>query len=133
MASSGSSDRDGGSSHTAGTRRGPIRGDRGLVLTEIAIAIPVVIALAATCAWLLTLVAAKSRAIHSAHALAQQIARGGDPQVLLTDLPGTYSVSVEGDLVRVEVRRSVAAPGPILDSLSVDVSATAVAVREPTW
>jgi len=116
-----------------GAHRIALASDRGFALVEIAITVPLVLALTATCAWLLSLVAAKSTALHGAHSIAQQIARGVDPAAVSGPAGSDYLIRMEGGLVHVEVRTTVEAPGPILDALRVEVSATAAAVREPAW
>jgi hypothetical protein len=133
VASSASSRRIGGPSWHARARRAGRRADGGYVIAELAIAIPLLLAITIACAWLIALVAAKGRAVHVAHAVAQQIARGGEVRLGPGDDVGSYTVHTEDGLVRVEVSREVAAPGPILDGIRITVTASAVAVRETTW
>lgn len=133
MASSASSRRIGGPSWYARARRTGGRADDGYVIAELAIAIPLLLAITLACTWLVALVAAKGRAVHAAHAIAQQVARGGEVRLGPEDDVGSYTVRTDDGLVRVEVRREVAAPGPILDGIRITVTATAVAVRETAW
>ncbi len=132
MASSASSRRTGGPSTRPRAHRTGGCADGGYVILELAIAIPLLLAVTFACSWLVALVAAKGRAVHAAHAIAQQIARGGEVR-LGPDDAGSYTVHTDDGLVRVEVQREMAAPGPILDGIRVTVTATAVAVRESTW
>jgi hypothetical protein len=120
------------SSYTRARRTGG-RADGGYVIAELAIAIPLLVAVAFAGTWLVALVTAKGRAVHAAHAIAQQIARGGEVRLGPDGEVGSYTVRTDDGLVRVEVHREVAAPGPILNGIHITVTATAVAVRETTW
>lgn len=117
-------------------RRRP--GERGAVTAELALALPLLLALCVGLVWMLTLASAQTRVVDASREAARAVARGDDPG-LAQDLAGRIAppgavVSVGGGADRVEVETSavVHGPGGLFAVLpGVRVSARAVAVREP--
>jgi Flp pilus assembly protein TadG len=113
------------------------RGERGVVTAELALALPLLVALCVGLVWVLSLATAQTRVVDASREAARALARGDAPGVA-RDLAGRIAppgavVTVAGDDDRVEVRTSVVVHGPgglfaVLPG--VPVSALAVAVRE---
>jgi len=125
-----------------GARGGPGatggRGARGAVTAELALALPLLLAVCVGLVWLLALATAQTRVVDASREAARAVARGDDPGAargLATRIaPPGATVSVGGGSDRVEVvtRAVVRGPGGLFDVLpGVEVSARAVAVREP--
>jgi hypothetical protein len=101
----------------------PVR-DRGSVLLETAIAIPVLLAVAAALAWTLSLVSTTLALQEAARQVARDVARGVDVASAIgsaeSSLPGAVlTVERLGGRVMVLARRDVGAPVPLLDGLTV--------------
>jgi len=98
--------------------------DQGSVLLETAIAIPILLAVAAALAWVLSLVGATLALQEAARQVARDVARGVEVQTAIGSAEATYPgavVTLENADGRVTVlaRREVLAPVPILSGLSV--------------
>ena len=102
--------------------RRPAGTDSGSVLLETAIAIPVLLAVTAALVWVASLGAAYVRALDAAQTAARQAARGA-----VIPLASDVSVSISEGLAHARVIRPVRAPFPLLDRLTVDVTAEATA------
>lgn len=107
-------------------------GQHGFVTAELAVGLPVVVAVLALSMWAVATVGVKVRATDAAHSAALAAARGEDPQaVAAAYLPDGASVSVahDGDVVRT----TVTAPSRPLGALApeVEVSAEGWAPKEP--
>lgn len=112
--------------------------ERGAVTAELALALPLLVALCVGLVWMLTLASAQSRVVDASREAARAVARGDDPGAA-RDLAGRIAppgavVTVAGGDDRVEVGTSVEVHGPgglfaVLPG--VRVSARAVALREP--
>lgn len=114
-----------------------LREDRGSATAETAIVLPVVVAMV-----LVILVAglgigAQVRLESAARQAARELARGEEEPAALAVVErvagdgARASVRIEGDWVRVEVHRSYRAQAPLLGGASWELSADAVARREP--
>lgn len=119
------------------SRGGRSRGEAGTATAELAIGIPLLVALTAGLVWMLAVGAAQVRVIDASREAARAVARGDDP----TSAQGiAVRIAPEGARVRVEVGEAevvvtttarVAGPGGLLGSLpGVTVTAAAVAVVE---
>lgn len=116
-------------------RRGrALRGDRGFVTAEAAMALPVLVLFATALVWALLAVCAQIQCVDAARVGARAAARQ-DPQGAVMEAtrraaPDGARVGVgrEGDYVRVTV--SSRSPGPGL--MGVDLSHDAVALAEET-
>lgn len=113
------------------------RCERGAVTAELALGIPLLVALTAGLVWMLALGAAQVRVIDASREAARAVARGDDVSsaraVALRIAPDGARVSVEEGAGQVEVTTSVrvAGPGGLLGALpGVTVSADAVALAE---
>lgn len=128
------------------TRPGPApsgsrgrRRDRGAVTAELALALPLLIAVTVGLVWLLSVGAAQIRTIDAARETARAAARGDDKGAAVARgervAPPGAEVSVgrsEGRVVA-HVRAEVEGPGGIFDLLpGVTVRADAVAADEAT-
>lgn len=113
------------------------RGEEGAATAELAIGIPLLVALTAGLVWMLAVGAAQVRVIDASREAARAVARGDDP----TSAQGVAErIAPEGARVRVEVGETevvvttsarVTGPGGLLGSLpGVTVTADAVAVVE---
>lgn len=108
------------------------RGEHGFVTAELAVALPVVMAVLALTMWAVATVGLKVRAIDAANSAALAAARGEDPQaVAAAYLPAGASVSVaeDGEVVHA----TVTAPSRPLGILTpeMEVRAEASAPKEP--
>jgi Flp pilus assembly protein TadG len=118
------------------------RRERGAVTAELALALPLLVAVTVGLVWLLAVGAAQVRTVDAARETARAVARGDDEADAL-DLgrrvaPDGSTVSVErdGTQVRVTVSGEVGGPGGLFDHLpAAPVRAEAVAAVEPsvTW
>lgn len=117
-------------------RRGE-RADGGAVTAELALGIPLLLALTVGLVWMLAVGAAQVRVIDASREAARAVARGDDTAVAestaLRIAPTgarVHIVQVGGE-VRVTTRARVAAPGGLLGGLpGVSVSDEAVALAE---
>ncbi|WP_232807308.1 TadE family type IV pilus minor pilin, partial [Geodermatophilus chilensis] len=116
-------------------RRGPARGEAGMVTAETAVVLPVLLLVLAGAVAAVTVVGAQLRCVDAAREGARAAARGEDT-ALVTALAGraapdgaAATVAVDGSTVTVTVTAQVAPLGPV--PLRVPVSASAVTQREP--
>ena len=116
---------------------GARRGDAGAATAELALGIPLLVALTAGLVWMLAIGAAQVRVIDASREAARAVARGDDvasaESVALRIAPDDARVRIEAGEGRVVVVTSarVAGPGGLLASLpGVTVSAEAVALVE---
>jgi len=120
-------------------RAGPVpcRGETGAVTAELALGIPLLLAVTTALVWLLALGTAQVRVVDASREAARALARGDDP-VVAVDVaeriapPGaTVRISVSEGEVRVTTRARVDAPGGLLGGFpGVGVEAQAVALTE---
>ncbi len=113
------------------------REDKGAATAELALGIPLLVALTVGLVWMLALGAAQVRVIDASREAARAVARGDDvtaaEAVALRIAPGHARVSIEvGDSqVVVTTSARVSGPGGLLASLpGVTVTADAVALVE---
>ena len=109
-------------------RRGSITRDRGAVLVETAVAIPVLVVLTVLAVWAVSLGATYVRALDAAQTAARQVARGQQPDVMPAGM--ALEVSSAGDLVTAVVRVDAVPPVPSLVDMAVTVQAQATAAFE---
>ncbi len=113
------------------------RGNRGAVTAELAMGLPLLLALTVTLVWLLAAGAAQIRVLDGARESARMLARG-DAEVAAVGRgaevagPGSrVRVDHRGEEVAVTVTRSFDGPGGVLAVLpEVELHATAVAATE---
>ena len=117
--------------------RGRRRGQAGAATAELALGIPLLVALTAGLVWMLAVGAAQVRVVDASREAARAVARGDDvasaEAVALRIAPDGARVRVEVGEARVVVTTSarVSGPGGLLASLpGVTVSAEAVALAE---
>ncbi len=110
---------------------------RGAVTAELALGIPLLLAVVASLVWLLAVGAGQVRVVDAAREAARSLARGDDrvtavARAELVAGDGTRVSVVEvGSQVRVQVTRRLDGPGGLLDALpGATLSADAVAVLE---
>jgi len=121
-----------------GGRRSGRRGDdHGAATAELAIGIPLLVALTAGLVWMLAVGAAQVRVVDASREAARAVARGDDvasaESVALRIAPDDARVRIEAGDRQVTVTTSVriTGPGGLLASLpGVTVSAEAVALME---
>ncbi|MGN0063893.1 MAG: TadE family type IV pilus minor pilin [Nocardioides sp.] len=113
------------------------RDESGAVTAELAVALPLLLALTVVLVWLVSLGAAQVRVVDASREAARVVARGDDVSRAtalarrIAPDGATVGVSHEGGDVVVETSARVAPPGGVLGSLgSVTVSSRAVAVVE---
>lgn len=113
------------------------KSERGAVTAELALGLPLLLALTAGLVWMLTIGAAQVRVIDASREAARSVARGDTPQaaeaVALRIAPAGARVSIvtgERD-VTVTTRVRVRAPGGLLGALpGLEVSDEAVSLLE---
>lgn len=113
------------------------RGERGAVTAELALGIPLLVALAAGLVWMLALATAQVQVVDASREAARALARGDDAAAARTL---AQRIAPEASTVRVEVgdgevvvttTARIRGPGGLLAALpSVTVSAEAVALVE---
>ena len=120
-----------------GRRSGRRRDDHGAATAELAIGIPLLVALTAGLVWMLAVGAAQVRVVDASREAARAVARGDDvasaESVALRIAPDDARVRIEAGDRQVTVTTSVriTGPGGLLASLpGVTVSADAVALME---
>lgn len=113
------------------------RSDRGAVTAELALGLPVLLALTTGMVWLLSVGAAQVRTVDAAREAARAVARGDDPAAAVAVAEQVapegvrVAVSTAGGRVVATARGRVPGPGGLFSFLpGVDVSAEAVAVAE---
>ena len=116
-------------------RRRP--GERGAATAELALGIPLLVALTAGLVWMLAVGAAQVRVVDASREAARAVARGDDvsaaQEVALRIAPERARVRIEVEDTEVSVVTSARIPGPggLLASLpGVTVTAEAVALVE---
>ena len=115
----------------------PRTSDRGAVLLETALAIPLLMAVAVALAWGLSLAATSASLGDAARNAARALARGEAGQQVLdrarASAPGAQvSIVDAGTDVAVVISRDVSPPVPILGGLSITVTQRVVIPREWT-
>jgi hypothetical protein len=117
-------------------RPGP-RGEDGAVTAELALALPLLVALTAGLVWLLAIGAAQVRVVDASREAARTLARGDDTATAvgiarrIAPEGARVSVAVDGGEVRVTTTARVRGPGGLLSGLpGVSVAADAVSVLE---
>ncbi len=118
-------------------RRRGLRGERGAVTAELALVLPVLVAVTVGLVWLQALGAAQLRAVDAARETARAAARGEDPEAAVARgravaPAGSEVVLTGGDgEVVATVSGTVSGPGGLFAALPVPrVSARAVAAVE---
>ena len=113
------------------------RAERGAATAELALTLPLLVAMTVGLAWLLAVGAAQVRAVDAARETARALARGDQEQaavargVRVAPDGSTVRVRWVGDEVRVTVTGRVPGPGGIFGRLPApEVHAEAVAVSE---
>lgn len=114
------------------------RSERGAVTAELALALPLLLAVTTGLVWMLTLATAQSRVVDASREAARAVARGDDTGVArdlatrIAPAGARVAVSVEGDRVVVETSARVAGPGGLFAVLpGVEVDSRAVTTKEP--
>lgn len=115
----------------------PRAGDRGSVLLETALAVPLLMAVAVALAWGLSLAATSAALADAARTAARSLARGEDIGEVLdrarAAVPGAQVVVDEsGDEATVLVRVDVSPPVPILQGVSMTLAERVAIPREWT-
>ena len=117
-----------------GSRR---RGARGAVTAELALVLPLLVAVTIGLVWLLAVGAHQLRAVDAARETARALARGDTPEAAVAvgeqvaPEGATVRVDTRGGRVHVTVTGEVAGPGGIFDALPpAQLHAEAVAVLE---
>jgi len=118
------------------TRRGH-RGERGAVTAELAVALPVLLAVTAGLAWLLAVAIGQVRTVDAARETARALARGDDETAAVAVgqrvAPEGVAVVVrrEGDRVVVRASGRMAGPGGLFAAIpGAQLDAEAVALAE---
>lgn len=122
-------------SRRAGRRR--CRGERGAVTAELALGLPLLLALTAGLVWLQAVGAAQVRVVDAAREVARAVARGDDPAAAravgerIAPSGARVVIEVDGSRVVVVATARVQGPGGVMGALSgVEVSSEAVALVE---
>jgi Flp pilus assembly protein TadG len=115
----------------------PSTSDRGFVLLETALAIPILLAVTVALAWCLSIAATSAALGDAARTAARSLARGeAVPDVLeraRAQVDGaTVGIESASESVVVVVTRDVSPPVPILTGLSITVSSRVAIPREWT-
>ena len=120
---------------TEGRRR--IADERGAVTAELALGLPLVLAVTVGLVWLLAVASAQIRVVDAAREAARSIARGDDESsarsLALRIAPdgALLDVAIEGGQVAVTSKAEVDGPGGLFDFMpGVTISSRAVAVME---
>jgi Flp pilus assembly protein TadG len=118
-------------------RRRQPRGERGAVTAELALGLPLVLAVTVGLVWLLAAASAQIRVVDAARESARTVARGDSESaaraIALKIAPtgATVDVVIEGGRVAVTASAGVDGPGGLFDFLpGVTVRSQAVAVLE---
>ena len=113
------------------------RSERGAVTAELALGLPLLLAVTVGLVWMLAAATAQVRVVDAAREAARVAARGDGTEVAqsvgrrIAPRDAEVSVQVAGDEVRAEARARVEGPGGLFDFLpGVTVRSTAVAVAE---
>lgn len=120
-------------------RRRQPRGERGAVTAELALGLPLVLAVTVGLVWLLAAASAQIRVVDAARESARSMARGDTESAAravaqqIAPTGATIEVVVEGGRVAVTASAAVDGPGGLFDFLpGVTVRSRAVAVLEDT-
>ncbi len=114
------------------------RGERGAVTAELALGLPLLVAVTVALAWVLALGVTQVRLVDAAREAARVAARGessGEAERLAWQVAprgSTVRIHHSGETVSVVVRATVDGPAGILGVPGVTLSAEAVAAVEPT-
>jgi Flp pilus assembly protein TadG len=115
------------------------RSERGAVTAELALGLPLLLAVTVGLVWLLAAATAQVRVVDAAREAARVAARGDGVEVAravgrrIAPADARVEVEASGDEVRVEASARVDGPGGLFDLLpGVTVRSTAVAVAEET-
>ena len=118
-------------------RRRQPRGERGAVTAELALGLPLVLAVTVGLVWLLAAASAQIRVVDAARESARSMARGDSESAAravaqqIAPAGAAIQVVVEGSRVAVTASAAVDGPGGLLDFLpGVTVRSRAVAVLE---
>lgn len=118
-------------------RPGTRRGERGAVTAELAVALPVLLAVTAGLAWLLAVAIGQVRTVDAARETARALARGDDESAALAlgrrVAPDGVALTVRHEGGRVVVRASgrMAGPGGLFAAIpGARLDAEAVALAE---
>ena len=121
------------------TRRRQPRGERGAVTAELALGLPLVLAVTVGLIWLLAAASAQIQVVDAARESARSLARGDtesaarDVALRIAPSGATVEVVVSGGRVAVTASAAVEGPGGLFDFLSgVTVRSRAVALLEET-
>lgn len=113
------------------------RGERGAVTAELAMALPLLLAVTVGLVWLLSVGAAQVRTVDAARETARALARGDDSGAAVAagervvPAGGRVTVTTSGDRVVASASAEVDGPGGLFAFLpSVTVRAEAVALAE---
>ena len=113
------------------------RDERGAVTAELALGIPLLIAVSVVLVWMLSVGTAQVRVVDASREAARALARGDDPALAeavarqIAPEGASVRITVEGDRVAVTTTVRVRPPGGLLGGLrGVTVSERAVAIRE---
>lgn len=116
---------------------GDRRGERGAVTAELAVALPVLLAVTAGLAWLLAVAIGQVRTVDAARETARALARGDDEAAALAVgqrvAPEGVALAVrrEGDRVVVRASGRMAGPGGLFSAIpGAHLDAEAVALAE---
>ena len=121
------------------TRRRSRRGERGAVTAELAVALPVLLAVTAGLAWLLAVAIGQVRTVDAARETARALARGDDEAAALAVgrrvAPEGVALVVrrDGDRVVVHASGRMAGPGglfAVIPGAHLDAEAVALAEDE---
>ena len=119
------------------TGRRRSRTERGAVTAELALTLPILLAVTAGLGWLLAVAVAQIRTVDAAREAARAVARGDDAahavQVAERIAPDgvEVTVTVAGDRVTARARGPMAGPGGIFGAVAtVNLRSEAVAVLE---
>jgi Flp pilus assembly protein TadG len=119
-------------------RGGEGRDERGAVTAELALGLPVLLALTVVLVWMLSVGVAQVMVVDASREAARMVARGDSPDhaeaAAARIAPDGAAVTVrhDGDRVLVVTSAEVRAPGSVLGRLAaVTVTSEAVAVVEP--
>ncbi|TWH04731.1 hypothetical protein L615_001000000640 [Nocardioides sp. J9] len=113
------------------------RGERGAATAELAVALPVLLAVTAGLAWLLAVAIGQVRTVDAARETARALARGDDQAAAVAVgervAPDGIAITVrrEGDLVVVRASGRMAGPGGLFSAIpGARLDAEAVALTE---
>ena len=113
------------------------RDEQGAVTAELALGIPLLLAVSVAMVWMLSVGTAQVRVVDASREAARALARGDDPDLAealarrIAPAGASVRITVEGDRVTVTTTVRIRPPGGLLGGLrGVTVSERAVAIRE---